>query len=156
MSYLVPYSLALKPGEEAVYHSFILQGEPDIPDDTYQLLEWYCPNPACNCQDVRLEVYARDQKRTLTAIYLGFNPAQALSIETAPPESDVPYLAPLVDRITKNLKSDLAYIYRLRSHYNQVKAAAADPDHPAYSALIQWGNTGGIVSPAKKRRRKRH
>jgi hypothetical protein len=58
MAYLAPYELALNPGEEARFRAFILQAVPQIPDDTYQLQEWYCPNPHCPCQEAILQVLA--------------------------------------------------------------------------------------------------
>ncbi len=48
MSYLVPYNLAFKPGEDVRYRAYRIKEVPDIPDDTYQLQEWYCPNPDCD------------------------------------------------------------------------------------------------------------
>jgi hypothetical protein len=34
-------------------------GQPEIPDDSYALLDYYCPDPDCDCQMVLLKVVAR-------------------------------------------------------------------------------------------------
>jgi len=156
MSYLVPYDLALKPGEEVRYRAFILQEVPDIPDDTYQLQEWYCPNPKCACQEVRLQVLAFTSRRFVASFWVSLDPAQLPDPRLEPSEDTALYALALQQQIAEDIKGDPAYVFRLRSHYNQVKAVAADPDHPAYQELIRWANTG-LPKPAPvKGRRKRH
>ncbi len=156
MSYLVPYDLALKPGEEVLFRVLAFPDEPDIPTDTYQLQEKYCPNPACHCQEALLEVISDTSGKWVADIRVSLdlnekpNPRLDLSEDTAP------YAQALFKQIAQNLNSDPAYLYRLRAHYNQVKAVAADPSHPAHLTIIQWGKTGGQQPPAAKRKRKRH
>ncbi len=156
MSYLVPYDLALKPGEEVRYRAYVLQAEADIPDDTYQLQEWFCPNPQCACQEVLLQVLAFSSRRFVASFRVSLDPAQQPNPKLDPSEDTVPYAQALSQQIAEDLKGDPAYVFRLRSHYNQVKAVAADPDHPAYAELIRWANTGGPQpSPVKLKRKRR-
>lgn len=156
MSYLVPYDLALKPGEDVRYRAFILQDVPDVPDDTYQLQEWYCPNPGCACQEVLLQVLALSSKRFVASFRVSLDPTQPPNPQLEPSEDTVPYALALRQQIAEDLNGDLAYVFRLRSHYNQVKAVAADRDHPAYAELIRMANTGIPLSSSAKSRRKRH
>jgi hypothetical protein len=155
MSYLVPYHLALKPDEEVIYRTFILLGEADIPDDTYHLQEWYCPNPACHCQEVYLQVLAGASHRFIASIHMDLDPAHAPNPKLDPSEKPLPYAEALLKRLAQNLRDDPAYLYRLRSHYHQVKAVAANPSHPAHTALNQWAKTGDDRPPTKKSRRRR-
>jgi len=124
MSYLVPFTLALKPGEKAPPPAFFEPDEPGIPTGSYELLELYCPNPECPGLD--------------------------------PYDDPVPYAQALFKDIAQDLNSNPAYLSRLRAHYDQVKAVAADPSHPAHSTMIKWAITGGPKPPANKRKRKRH
>ena len=156
MSYLVPYHLALKPGEEVLFRTLAFPGEPDIPSDTYQLQEKYCANPACHCQEALLEVVSVSSRKWVADIRVSLdldekpNPRLDLFEDTAP------YAQALFKQIAQNLNSDPSYLYRLRAHYNQIKAVAADPSHPAHATILQWGETGGQQPPANKRKRKRH
>jgi hypothetical protein len=155
MAYLVPYSLALKPDEEDLYRAYLLQAEADIPDDTYQLQEWYCPNPDCACQEVRLQVLAFSSKRFVASFWISLDPAQLPDPKVDPSEDPVFYAQALRQQIAEDLKSDPAYVFSLRSHYNQVKAVAADPHHPAYPELTRWANEGFPKPSSSKRKRKR-
>jgi hypothetical protein len=156
MSYLVPFTLALKPGEEALFRALAFNDEPGIPTDTYQLQEKYCPNPACHCQEALLEVVSVTSRKWVADIRVSLdlnkkpNPRLDLSEDTAP------FAQALLKKIALNLNSDPAYLYRLRAHYNQVKAVAADPSHPSHSRVIKWGKTGDRPPTPTKRKRKRH
>ena len=156
MSYLVPYDLALKPGEEALFRALFFPNEPDIPTDTYQLQEKYCPNPDCHCQEALLEVVSVVSKKWVADIRVSLDPAKKPSPRLDLAEDTAPFAQALLKKITQNLNSDPAYLYRLRAHYNQVKEVAADPSHPAHSRVIKWGNTGGRPSSPNKSKRKRH
>jgi hypothetical protein len=156
MSYLVPYDLALKPGEEALFRALAFTDEPDIPADTYQLQEKYCANPACHCQEALLEVVSVTSKKWVADIRVSLDPDEKPNPRLDLSEDTAPFAQALLKQIAKNLKSDPAYLYRLRAHYNQVKAVSADPSHPAHARVIQWGNTAGQQLPANKPKRKRH
>jgi len=158
MALLVPYGLALIPGEETLYHAYTFTDEPDIPHDTFQLLEWYCPNPDCHCQEASLQLVSVASNRELAYIRVNLDPSQKpqprLDISGDP--DPVPYAQALFKKIAISLNSDIAYLYRLRAHYNQVKAVAADPNHPAHDAVTLWGKTGKTKPPASKSKRHRH
>jgi hypothetical protein len=156
MSYLVPYGLALKPGEEIFFRALFFPNEPDIPTDTYQLLESYCPNPDCHCQEALLEVISATSRKWVADIRVSLDPDEKPNPRLGLFEDTAPYVQALFKKIAQNLNKDLSYLDRLRAHYNQVKAVAADPAHPAHSRVIKWGNTGGRPASPNKSKRKRH
>jgi hypothetical protein len=156
MAYLVPYTLALKPDEQALYRSYLLQDITDIPDGTYQLQEWYCPNPDCPCQEVLFEVLSLDSKRFVASFRVSLDPTLSPSPKLSPSEDTAPYAIALQQQIAEDLKSDPAFIFRLRSHYNLVKAVAADPKHPSHWELTRLAKSGILKSPSDKPKRKRH
>jgi hypothetical protein len=154
MSYLTPFSLSLKPGEKNLYHTFVLNDEPGIPDDTYQLQEWYCPNPTCPCYEVSLKVYAVQQKVIATDLRLSLDPQQPIAPTLDIDDSCPIYAKKLFKLIEQELKSDPDYVQRLRDHYQHLKAVAADPAHPCQKALIEWGKTGRQNKPAPQKRKR--
>jgi hypothetical protein len=156
MAYLVPYKMALMPGEEVLFRSYTLRTVPDVPDDTYQLQEWYCPNPHCACQEVLMKVLALTSKRFVASFRVSLDPTHTLDPLVDPSEDTVPYALALGQQIAEDLKADPAYVFRLRSHYNQVKAVAADPAHPGHADLISWANTGTPKPFPANHKRKRH
>jgi len=156
MAYLVPYSLALKPDEEALYRSYLLQDIASVPDDTYQLQEWYCPTPGCPCQEVLLQVLSLTSRRFVASFWVNLDPTESPIPKLNPSEDTVPYAWALQQQIEEDLKSDPAYVFRLRSHYYLVKAVAADPNHPAYAELTRLARTGDPKPSPKKYKRKRH
>jgi hypothetical protein len=155
MSYLVPYHLALNPDENVRYRAIMLQAVADIPDDTYQLQEFYCPNPNCHCLEVVLQIVSITFNRFVADFRVSLDPLQPPIPRLEPSNDTVPYAQALLKEVADNLKSDPSYVFRLRSHYYQVKAVAADPSHPAYAQLIHWANTGNPQPSPVKRRRKR-
>ena len=157
MAYLVPYELALKPDEEAHFRAYILQATADIPDDTYQLQEWYCPNPDCRVVSGGSAASPSlfTSKRFVASFWISLDPAKLPDPKLDPSEDTASYALALRQQIAEDLKSDPAYVFRLRSHYNQVKAVAADPHHPAYPELSRWANEGFPKPPTAKRKRKR-
>jgi hypothetical protein len=156
MSYLVPYDLTIKSGEEVLFRALFFPDEPDIPNDTYQLQEKYCANPDCHCQEALLEVVSVASRKWVADIRVSLDPDEKPNPRLDLSEDTAPFAQALFKQIAKNLNSDPAYLYRLRAHYNQVKAVAADPSHPAHARVIKWGETGGQHPPAATRKRKRH
>jgi hypothetical protein len=156
MAYLVPYDLALKPDEQVLYRAYLLQDIADIPDDTYQLQEWYCPNTDCPCQEVHFNVVSVDSKRFVASFRVSLDPTLSPIPELSLSEDTAPYAIALQQQIAEDLKGDPAFIFRLRSHYNLVKAVAADPKHPAHSELTRFAKTGNLKSLSDKPKRKRH
>jgi hypothetical protein len=149
MSYLVPFSTALLPDQPAQLRAILLLDEPGIPDDTYQLLEFYCPNPGCDCREVLLKVFAVQQKTVVANIRV---PLPLFR----PPALDPAYLPdPLAQAVlrlvSRNLQNDPAYLQQLQEHYRRVKTVAADPTHSAYPALQRWAQTGTPKPPRRKK-----
>ena len=87
---------------------------------------------------------------------MSLDPLQPPTPKLDPFKDTVPYAQALLKEVADNLKSDPSYVFRLRSHYYQVKTVAADPSHPAYATLIRWANTGRPQPSPAKRKRKRH
>jgi hypothetical protein len=156
MSYLVPYHLALNPEENVRYRAIILQAVADIPEDTYQLQEFFCPNPNCPCLEVVLQIVSMTSNQFVADFRVSLDPLQSPIPKLDLSHNPATYAQSLLKEVADNLKSDPAYVFRLRSHYYQVKAVAADPSHPAYAQLIHWANTGNPQPSPVKRRRKRH
>ena len=153
MAYLVPFSLALPPDEKSTSLGFVLKDELDIPDDTYQLQEWYCPNPDCDCYEGLLKIFAHQQKSTTARVFVPLDPAQSPYLDPDYPLT--PTALALLNLIAQYVKKDSAYLKRLRDHYRLVRTAAMDPKHPAHLALLEWA-TNGTVAPTSQSRRKKH
>ncbi len=156
MSYLVPFTLALKPGEAAPPTALFFPNEPGIPTGSYELQEMYCPNPDCHCQEALLMVISVESGNWVADIRISLNPADMPNPRLDLSEDTALYAQALFKDIAQDLYTDPAFLSRLRAHYDQVKAVAADLSHPAHSRVIQWGITGGSKPPANKRKRKRH
>ena len=75
MSYLVPFHLALKPGEEAPPPVFFEPDEPDIPPGPYQLQELYCPNPDCPCLEALLQIFSDATEHPVASIRINLDPS---------------------------------------------------------------------------------
>jgi hypothetical protein len=157
MSYLLPFYLSLKPDDKIHYRAFILTDEPGIPDDTYQLQEWYCPNPQCHCNDVYLHVLADHQNFQALRIHISLDPRQPLDPTWEPDEDEAVYASKLFKLILNNLVNDPDFIQRLREHYHIVKAVAADPSHPCHHTVVEWARTGRrpTLPGSQKNKRKR-
>ncbi len=121
MSYLTPFYLSLEPGEKNLYHTYILNDEPGIPDDTYQLQEWYCPNPTCHCYEVSLKVYAIQQKVIATDLRLSLDPQKPIAPILDMDDSFPIYAKKLFKFIEQELMSNPEYVQRLRDHYQHSK-----------------------------------
>ena len=108
-----------------------------IPPGSYGLLEFYCPDPACDCRRVMLNVAEeREPERFLAAISYGFDrDAPEAGPYLDPLNEQSPYAPALLDLVSETVLSDVHYLARLERHYRLIKAAAADPGHPAYQKL---------------------
>lgn len=109
-----------------------------LPDDEYALLEFYCPDPTCDCRRVTLKVVARHLagQDTLAAISFAFDrDAEFPGPSLDPPNLQTFYAEALLDLVTSYLEREPAYVARLESHYRQAKQAAADPNHPIHETL---------------------
>ncbi len=118
---------------------YILTERDGLPPGNYGLLEFYCPDPTCDCRRVILNVAEEKQPdRFLAAISYAFDPDD---------EMPGPFLDPMIiqgehaDELLRLVEgivlSDSLYTARLERHYELVKQAASDPQHPAYPRLQQ-------------------
>jgi hypothetical protein len=113
------------------------QPERGIPPGAYGLIEFYCPDPACDCRRVILNV-AEEQhpERFLAAISYGFDRGDPEAGPFLDPLNEQsPYAFALFGLVCELVLSDRAYLARLERHYRLMKQAAADPTHPAYQTL---------------------
>jgi hypothetical protein len=156
MVYLTPFYLLFNPQDKLPYRSLILTDEPGIPDDTYTLEEWYCPNPLCPCNEVHLKVFANQQRTYAVAIQLPLQPQQSLSplLENDAQDTFPVYSQKLFRLITQHLNSDPDYVQTLCQHYTQLRAVAVDPAHPHHKAVNYWGKTGRKLPPASHKRKR--
>jgi len=154
MAYMIPFSLALPPTEKTVNaRGLILSDEQDVPDDSYQFLEWYCPNPSCDCFQVQLKVFAIRQDAIAAYIYVPFGPAGSPFLD--PVEPVTPTALALLKIVTEHLQEDPVYLKRLQDHYWQVRSVASNPNHPAHLAVTQWAANGAAVPTRKPSQKKR-
>lgn len=139
MMYLIPFDLLFPEIAHKETRSLTLNGLPGIPNSDYGLLETYCPDPNCDCQRVMLNIVSHHEQNQVATISYAFD----RSAEDAGPYLDPfnpqsPYAETLMNVIARHLEADRAYVLRLKAHYALVKAAAANPNHPAYQNLAAW------------------
>jgi len=108
-----------------------------LPVGAYGLLEFYCPDPACDCRLVMLNI--AEEKRPnhfLASISYGFDRDDEMAgpfLDPMNPQSK--YAEDLLQLVEETVLSDPRYVARLERHYVTVKQAACDPKHPAYRKL---------------------
>jgi hypothetical protein len=109
----------------------------DIPAGKYELVEYFCPDPACDCRRGMLNVVEeRAVERFLASISYAFDrddPDAGPFLDPLNPQSR--YAHALLAVVREIVFSDPAYLARLERHYTMMKAAASDPAHPAYQRL---------------------
>ena len=108
--------------------------DPDLPDDSYGVLEAYCNDPGCDCRRVFFNILASNQKKVLAVIAFGWESdafyakwmgttnkqlikeMQGPILNLASPQSK--YAAKLLGLINNVVLQDKSYIERLERHYN--------------------------------------
>jgi hypothetical protein len=132
----------------------------------YGLLEFYCPDPDCDCRRVMLNIAEeKDPDRFLASISYGFDPDNEMEriadmqgpfLDPMNPQSK--YAEALLDLVERTVLNDPRYVARLERHYALVKRAASDPKHPAYRTLQKVlsgeANVTLVPRPARKSRKK--
>jgi hypothetical protein len=146
VAYLVPF-LSVEPAlaEKETRTVTLFAPREGIPAGKYGLLEFYCPDPDCDCRRVMIKVLANsDPGSFLAAISYGFDrDAEDAGPFLDPLNEQCPY-APALLRLVKNVVlRDASYVARLERHYDRVKRAARDPAHPAYDTLRQATDSDG-------------
>ena len=117
----------------------IVRTQCDLPEGTYGLIESFCPDPACDCRRVMLNIACEEQleRGYLATISYGFDRDEEMAgpfLDPLNPQSE--YSEALLEMVVTSALSDQRYVERLEEHYHIVKRAAADFEHPAY-VLIQ-------------------
>ena len=137
--YLIPFHSLFPEIALKETRSLTLIGYPGLPDGDYGLLEAYCPDPNCDCQRVMLNILSRSEQKQVASIGYGFDRnRKGAGPYLDPLNSQADYAPALLAAIALHLESDHAYVLRLRAHYALVKAAAANPKHPAQQVLTPW------------------
>jgi hypothetical protein len=138
MTYLAPFfqvdpDLAAKETRNIT----LFQPHDGIPAGSYGFLEFYCPDPDCDCRRVMINVV--EEKRPtqfLASISYGFDrKAEDAGPYLDPLNEQCPYADALMRMMQEVAFNDPRYVARLKRHYALVKRAAADPAHPAYETL---------------------
>jgi hypothetical protein len=136
--YLIPFYIVdpeLAARETRVLNMLVSQS--GLPAGSYGLFEFYCPDPACDCRRVMLNVVEeKNPERFLASISYGFDRDDDMAgpfLDPLNPQS--PYAEELLRLVEGVVLSDVRYVARLERHYHLVKQAASDPNHPAYDRL---------------------
>ena len=108
-----------------------------LPEGIYGLLEYYCPDPTCDCRRVMLNVVEKENPaQFLASINYAFDPDDEMAgpfLDPLNPQSE--HAEEILDLVQRVVLIDADYVARLERHYHLVKTAAAEPDHPAYETL---------------------
>lgn len=137
---MYPFYLAypkLAENETRVLH--FLKDLRGVPAGDYVFIESYCPDPACDCRRVMVEVRKKPHYSVEAHIALGLDRDD---------ENPGPYLDPLneqgehaealLEAFRGILLTDDAYMARLGRHYRAFKAAVADPSHAVHERIRQY------------------
>ena len=165
--YLIPFYVVdseLAARETRVMHTLVPQD--GLPVGSYGLLEFYCPDPTCDCRRVLLNIVEEQAPdHFLASISYGFDPDNEME---GIKDMQGPFLDPmnyqseyaeaLFELVKRIVLSDPRYVARLERHYALVKRAASDPKHSAYRTLQKTLSDEADVTlaprPAHKPRRK--
>jgi hypothetical protein len=136
--HLIPFYIVdpeLAADETRVMHLFDPHG--DLPAGSYGLFEFYCPDPACDCRRVMLNVVEEKHRdRFLASISYGFDRDDEMAgpfLDPLNPQSR--HAEQLLQLVKDLILSDSRYVARLERHYTLVKQVASDQTHPAYQKL---------------------
>ncbi len=116
----------------------IVLNHPELPADSYGLIELYCDEPGCDCRRVFFNVLSRKTGKTLAVIaygwenkryyekWMGDNDPESIGDLKGPilnrlsPQSK---LAPALLKQVRDVLNDRDYVKRLKSHYQLFKEA---------------------------------
>ena len=99
------------------------------------LVDYHCSNPACDCQDVYLDVTEQTTGKSVAKINFDLTGKAAPYLDKSHPHSS--YAEKLFDAFQPTL-SNPEYIALLRSHYREVKAIAASPTSEQQQVLVRF------------------
>jgi hypothetical protein len=129
------------------------RGHPLLPDDEYALVEFYCPDPTCDCRRAMLNVVPRRgvKRSFLASISFGFDrddEMAGLFLDPLNPQSE--YAEVFLDIVLRDILSDPDYVARLEAHYDQVKQAVANPTPPIRRVLRRLRAEEAMPASPKK------
>lgn len=141
MSEMIPYLSLFKEQALRETRDVTFKGNPLIPDDSYGLLEFYCPDPGCDCNMVMIGVLSKRLVKQVATMVYYFDPND-VPTGMANPDLDlapqISFAENLLKWFTAHLKEDPAYAERLKKHYRQVKDVASNPSHPGHEQYQEW------------------
>ena len=106
-----------------------------LPDDEYAFIELYCTDPTCDCQRVVINVMAVSSWKHLATINYGFGKDDDMAGPFLDPLNRQSKYSVLLMDLFKSFLSDAAYTARLKRHYQQVKEALKDANHPIHARI---------------------
>ncbi|MCG3162686.1 MAG: hypothetical protein JMDDDDMK_03991 [Acidobacteria bacterium] len=137
--YLIPFMEIFREQAMSETRTLTTPGSPDLPADSYALVESYCPDPQCDCRRVMLNVIA-DRQGHVATISFGFDRDEEMAGPFLDPlNKQSRYSGVLLSLVTTVALADPAYVARLERHYRQVKEAVANPSPDVRQALAKYG-----------------
>ncbi|HVC96302.1 MAG TPA: hypothetical protein VND64_21640 [Pirellulales bacterium] len=125
MSVLPFMSLFRELGQRETRAIVLMDGPGDqsrIPADRYELIEFYCTDPKCDCRRVLLRVIARSAEEPVCTISFGFDaddPTRGPYVDPLNPRRK--FADEMLQLVDQMVLSDPKYVERLERHYKMVK-----------------------------------
>jgi hypothetical protein len=161
----VPFHEKFPAIAEKETRSITIFDNPELPSDTYGLIESYCDELDCDCRRVFISVFSNNQKKLLAVIAFGWENKKYYAewmgdsdpriiedlrgpvLNLASPQSKLaPKILEIVERLVLQNKN---YIERLKKHYKLFKdEIAKDEEKKTQSNKID-GN-GNVLSSLPK------
>lgn len=128
----------------------LLQPQEGVPRGSYGLLEFYCPDPNCDCRRVMLNIAEeKHPNQFLASIGYGFDRESDMAGPYLDPlHQHSPYARQLMKLVNTLALDNPAYVARLARHYAMIKQAASDPRHPAHHKLEELEATSPERAPS--------
>jgi hypothetical protein len=125
-------------GERETRTITVLEEHDGLAERSYALIESFCPDPACDCRRVMLNIACKEQleRGFLATVSFGFDRDEEMAgpfLDPLNPQSE--YSDALLHLVSDVVLNDRRYVQRLDQHYHLVKRAAVDRQHPAYAVI---------------------
>ncbi|MCP4535869.1 MAG: hypothetical protein GY832_01880 [Chloroflexi bacterium] len=136
--HLIPfYIVDIELADKEIRMMHLLAPHNGLPAGSYAMVEFYCPDPACDCQRVTLNIVEeKHPKRFLASISYSFDRKSDMAGPFLDPMNrKSKYAEKLLQLVEDVVLADRRYVARLKRHYKIVKRAASNPKHPAYAEL---------------------
>ncbi len=121
MGFIPFYKVEPESAERETRTITVLKTHEGIPEGTYGLIESYCPDPACDCRRVMLNITYQEQleRGYLATIGYGFDRDEEMAgpfLDPLNPQSE--HSEALLELVTTGALSDPRYVERLAEHYH--------------------------------------